>query len=698
MKKRTGKLALALAALAMLVTTIGCKDPNNGVKTVEEETKSYTVTFNTNGGSAIEAVSVDEGNTLTLPDDPTKTGYDFKGWFTDDALSAEFDETVAITADTTLYAKWAVTSYTITYVLNDEKATNAAANPATYTIESEDITLADPTTENTEKPHFAGWYSDETCETAATGITKGSTGNKTFYAKWSDKLQYTVTFYNGETSLGTAKVTEGEKVTIPSTIAVEGYTIEGWYTDSALTKAFDANSAISADTALYAKLIAKVTVIFKNGDTVVNTQTVSSGTKVTAPAAPEKTGYTFGGWVSGETTLAAGAESAAITADVTYTAKWTINKYTVTFYTNGGSDVESTDVNYGTSISLVIPETDPTKTGYTFDGWYTDEALENILDISGTVTSPLSLYAKWVEAATGNGTSYEDLAAVTSTATVYTSTPSKGNCLIWFKGVSGEVKVGDRIRFDFTISSDKLTNYQQLAIQTNVYEGDWAGATNWLGTHTNTSITWGATITADKEMAAGYHNFAIYIGNQVTSSSTAESFTITGLTVRNYGAADEGLVYQALGTTESTVTVGKNYKYNTAVADYSYTTLENFQKTVGPLVLDTALTTSDTLKVQVSGTCTMAVPALKVQIVDTSKDANWWTTLSTQSAIVSDITSTEEFSGEISLPISTASAGPTSVVLCLSIDKTALIASEEDFDVSSADPVFSFTTLKVIKE
>ncbi len=695
MKTKISRFAAVLAAAALLVTTIGCKPTDD--KTVE--TKSYTVTFETNGGSTIEAVSVEENATLTLPDDPTKTGYNFAGWYADADLAEEFDATAAITADTTLYAKWTVVEYTITYVLNDENATNAEANPAKYTIESEAITLAEPTTTNTEKPHFAGWYSDEALETVATGIAKGSTGNKTFYASWSDKIQYTVTFYNETTVLATIKVAEGETITIPSTISIEGSTIEGWYTDADLTNAFDANSAISADTALYAKLIAKVTVTFKNGDTVVNTQTVSSGTKVTAPAAPEKTGYTFGGWVSGETTLAAGAESAAITADVTFTAKWTINTYTVTFYTNGGSDVESTTVNYGTSISLVIPETDPTKTGYTFDGWYTDEALENILDISGTVTSPLSLYAKWVEAATGNGTSYEDLAAVTPTATVYTSTPSNaGNCVIWFKGVNGEVKVGDRLRFDFTVSSDNLTNYKQLAIQTNVYEGAWAGATNWLGTHTNTSITWGATITADKEMVAGYHNFAIYIGNQVTSSSTAESFTITGLTVRNYGAADDGLVYQALGTTESTVTVGKNYEYGTAVADYSYTTMQNFQKTVGPLVLDTALTTSDTLKVQVSGTCTMAVPALKVQIVDTSADAGYWTTLSTQSAIVSDITSTEEFSGEISLPISTASAGPSSVVLCLSIDKTALIASEEDFDVSSADPVFSFTTLKVIKE
>ena len=223
MKKRLGRLAVAVTALAMLVTAFGCKNPD-----ATAETKQYTVTFETNGGSSIDAVKVTDGDTLTLPDDPAKAGYDFAGWYSDTELTAEFDAAAAVTESVTLYAKWTATEYTITYVLNDDNATNSPDNPSKYTIESEDIVFEDASTTGTAKPHFAGWFSDEGLETVATGIPKGSTGSVTVYAAWSGVRQYTVTFYKGTAKLGSVKVSEGAKVSVPSDIAVEGYTIEGW--------------------------------------------------------------------------------------------------------------------------------------------------------------------------------------------------------------------------------------------------------------------------------------------------------------------------------------------------------------------------------------------------------------------------------------------------------------------------------------
>lgn len=135
------------------------------------------------------------------------------------------------------------------------------------------------------------------------------------------------------------------------------------------------------------------------GDTEANptTKTASYGGNVgTLPTPPTKTGYTFNSWNTqadgNGTTFNA---STAVTADITVYAKWTINTYTVTFNSNGGSAVSPiTGVPYNTTITL---PTAPTKTGYTFSGWYTDDGtFLNQFTASTPVTSDVTVYAKWV--------------------------------------------------------------------------------------------------------------------------------------------------------------------------------------------------------------------------------------------------------------------------------------------------------------
>jgi len=150
----------------------------------------YTVTFY-NGATAYEtpaAQTVYSGDKATKPAvDPTAaTGYTFDGWYSDNALTTAFDFTAAITANTSVYAKFTPISYTITYKLND--GTNAAGNPATYTVKTDTITLADATTTVTDFS-FGGWYSDAAFTTKVTEIAKGSTGDVTLYAKWSGRKE-----------------------------------------------------------------------------------------------------------------------------------------------------------------------------------------------------------------------------------------------------------------------------------------------------------------------------------------------------------------------------------------------------------------------------------------------------------------------------------------------------------------------------
>lgn len=111
------------------------------------------------------------------------------------------------------------------------------------------------------------------------------------------------------------------------------------------------------------KVIGAYTVTFQSeGGSEVASQ-IRANTPADQPADPTKEGYTFIGWYNGESEW---NFETPVTADLTLTAKWQINRYTITFDTAGGSEVPSITQDYGTAIT---PPAAPTRTGYTFAGW-----------------------------------------------------------------------------------------------------------------------------------------------------------------------------------------------------------------------------------------------------------------------------------------------------------------------------------------
>jgi uncharacterized repeat protein (TIGR02543 family) len=141
----------------------------------------YNVSFNTNGGSSENMYPVQEGMPATRPTgDPIRNGYNFAGWYSDSGLTAVFDFSAPITGVTTVYAKWNIITYNVTYHLNG--GTNDASNPSTYTVGG-NITLKDPTRSGYT---FGGWFLSVAFESGeTTGISAGSFGDRTFYAKWN---------------------------------------------------------------------------------------------------------------------------------------------------------------------------------------------------------------------------------------------------------------------------------------------------------------------------------------------------------------------------------------------------------------------------------------------------------------------------------------------------------------------------------
>ena len=212
--------------------------------------------------------------------------------------------------------------------------------------------------------------------------------------------EYTVTFnaYGGFPMPDEQHVKSGEKAVLPAEPTLKGHTFAFWYLgdDEENATAYDFDTPVTGDITLTAKWnINKYTVTFNSygGTPVPPAQEVEYGLTATKPDDPTLKGYTFAFWYLGDDEQNATAYdfNTPVTENITLTAKWNINKYTVTFNSYGGTPVPpAQEVEYG--LTATEPATAPTKTGYTFDGWYLGDEK---YDFSDAVEQNITLYANW---------------------------------------------------------------------------------------------------------------------------------------------------------------------------------------------------------------------------------------------------------------------------------------------------------------
>ncbi|MFA7176842.1 MAG: InlB B-repeat-containing protein [Smithellaceae bacterium] len=194
----------------------------------------YDITYTLNGGTNGDNPTTYNIETpeITL-DAPTKDGYVFDGWYGVADFSGDAVTKIALgsTGAKTLYAKWVADTFGITYELNG--GTNAGANPATYTIETATITLADATKDGYT---FAGWFSDAGLTTEVIEIVLGSFGDITLYAGWT-AIDYDITY---ELNGGTNNEGNPDTYTIEDAVTFlaptkDGYVFDGWYAEAGFT-------------------------------------------------------------------------------------------------------------------------------------------------------------------------------------------------------------------------------------------------------------------------------------------------------------------------------------------------------------------------------------------------------------------------------------------------------------------------------
>ena len=354
-------------------------------------TNEYTITFNSLGGTEVESITDVYGATITAPTEPTKEGYDFKGWYTDAEFTTPYEFTTMPAEDMMLYAKWTAGVYTISWVNPDGTVIYQEERKYGEIPSYDEETYGIPTYNKTGYTTvFKNW--DKEPEEIKT--------DQTYTAIYDETANtYNITYYNGEVKLeGLEPSTYTYEVgTELPVYEVEHYTFGGWYTSPTFeeeTKVEKITETDYDDKTLYAKLtINQYTITFdSNEGSEVEAITGDYGTVVTAPTEPTKEGHTFAGWYSDETLENLYEFTTIPGENITVYAKWDINQYTITFEENDGSEVEDITADYNTTITKPV---DPTKEHYTFDNWYVDAEFTTPYEFTTMPAENITLYAKW---------------------------------------------------------------------------------------------------------------------------------------------------------------------------------------------------------------------------------------------------------------------------------------------------------------
>lgn len=376
------------------VNGINAKTIGNKVFYAHWGLEEYTITYHN-----VEGVNNTNATTYTVQSDDidiavvTKVGYSFDGWYSDGAFTQVAADKIlkGSTGNLDYYAKWTPIEYVITYNLFGGSYVGEG-NPGNYNIEQE-ITLKTPEREGYV---FGGWYTLSEGGERVEVIEKGTTGNIDLYARWIHIS--TITFEtNGGHPISSITKTAGEAVSAPINPTKDYYDFVEWYKDDALTIPYEFTVMPEEDITVYAKwtpTVYTITYVLNDGEndeTNPDTYTVETETIVLKDAS--KTGYTFIKWFdSAEYTNVVTEIVKGSHGNIVLYSNYKINQYTITFESNGGTSVEPITQNYATAVS---EPSAPAKNGYIFDGWYSDEALENKYVFNTIPAENITIYARW---------------------------------------------------------------------------------------------------------------------------------------------------------------------------------------------------------------------------------------------------------------------------------------------------------------
>ncbi len=373
----------------------------------------YTISYELNGGNAVNPTSYNvETATFTI-NNPTKIGYDFDGWCVNDANCTNRVQTYTVqngsVGNLEFTAFWTEQSYSITYHLDGGSATNQTS----YNVETPTFTLNNPTKSNFE---FAGW-----CENSANcsnptltyTITQGSTGDRDLYAVWR-ATDYTIIYHldGGSATNQTSYNVETPTFTLVNPTKAN-YEFAGWCENSAncsnptLTYTITQGSTGNKD--LYAVWAPVGYTITYNldGGSATNPTSYNVETPTFTLNNPTKRGYTFIGWCENNLYCSDVHQTHTIEqgsyGNKVFYAKWEANRYVITYSCGENGITNTSGVVYDSTFTMVAPFCN--MVGQTQTGWdcnaVSDTDVSSVVNtfISGvyTIESDAICNAKWQE-------------------------------------------------------------------------------------------------------------------------------------------------------------------------------------------------------------------------------------------------------------------------------------------------------------
>ena len=253
---------------------------------VKYDLDNHTLTFETNGGSAIDPVTVRHGNAVARPADPTKDKYTFIGWYVDPEFTEEYDFATVLEADKTIYAKFELTStpigdiyvrYDVLHIKQLPDGSYDLANAEVEHLSAKKDTTVTAVVKDYSATHHINVNStlSKLTDTAIQPYP-GADGKPvyTILSVYYDLDFHTLTFDTmGGSRIDPVTVRHGNAVAKPKDPVNGGYIFDGWYTDKTYRTPYNFATVLTQDTTIYAKwfLIALPGVTIKKATPKLNT-------------------------------------------------------------------------------------------------------------------------------------------------------------------------------------------------------------------------------------------------------------------------------------------------------------------------------------------------------------------------------------------------------------------------------------------
>ncbi|HMM06639.1 MAG TPA: InlB B-repeat-containing protein [Clostridiales bacterium] len=355
------------------------------------ESGNCIISFDANGGSNVnDVLTVPAGSTCPTLPTTTLKGNTFVGWYSSDGALLRAGDIVGDVGRLTLKARWALTTYKVTLDAN-----GGSCSPTSLTV-SCGSTYADLPTPTWLGHTFTGWFNKAGKQISQNTVVDLSC-DTTLTARWTTNT-YKVTFDpgGGTVSPATITVTYGEPYGTLPIPTMAGNTFTGWYTPSSLKIQPSSTVTLTSDITLKAQWeYAKFTIYFdaNGGNCTTPSKTVVYSSTYGPLPTPTRAGYAFIGWYSASGELVSSSSPVQVTGDATVYAHWVTSGYTVYFDAGGGScSPSSKTVDYNSAYGT-LPT--PTRTGYTFAGWYTSTGMRVTSTSIVANAADITLTAKW---------------------------------------------------------------------------------------------------------------------------------------------------------------------------------------------------------------------------------------------------------------------------------------------------------------